>query len=206
MLHPNGLGRVVWPQGEVDFLPEEPLLRGVLAGGNCIKISLPGKSILRGYFQDNRTSWRPFLLLRISFPGRPIFIQFIPGDEDGPAEGVKRSVHARPEHVGLDVEHVVQPVRLPTHAEQKRMRECVDWVKKCRLREWFHQNNNQINEPLRSSQTLRWKLSLSSSAHWTDVAAYKQSICLFVTLYSTTSGQCALLLKYKFQRSVWDDL
>ena len=25
------------------------------------------------------SSQRPFLLLRISFPGRPIFIQFIPG-------------------------------------------------------------------------------------------------------------------------------
>ena len=48
-------------------------------GGNCIKIGLPGKSILRDYFQENMTSRRPFLLLRISFPGRPIFIQFIPG-------------------------------------------------------------------------------------------------------------------------------
>ena len=44
-------------------------------GGNCIKIGLPGKLILRDYFQENR---RPFLLLRISFPGRAIFIQFIP--------------------------------------------------------------------------------------------------------------------------------
>ena len=47
-------------------------------GGNCIKISLPGKSILGDYFQENRTSRRHFLLLRISFPGRPIFIQFVP--------------------------------------------------------------------------------------------------------------------------------
>ena len=47
-------------------------------GGNCIKIGLPGKSILRYYFQENRTVWRPFLLLRISFPRRPIFIQFVP--------------------------------------------------------------------------------------------------------------------------------
>ena len=31
------------------------------------------------YFQENGTSRRPFLLLRISFPGRPIFIQFVPG-------------------------------------------------------------------------------------------------------------------------------
>ena len=28
--------------------------------------------------QENRTSRRPFLLLRISFPGRPIFIQLPP--------------------------------------------------------------------------------------------------------------------------------
>ena len=26
------------------------------AGGNCIKIGLPAKSILRDYFQENRTS------------------------------------------------------------------------------------------------------------------------------------------------------
>ena len=39
---------------------------------NCIKIGLPGKSILRDYFQENRTSRRPFLVLRISFPRRPI--------------------------------------------------------------------------------------------------------------------------------------
>ena len=42
-------------------------------GTNCIKIGLPGKSILGDYFQENRTSQRPFL-----FPGRPIFIQFDP--------------------------------------------------------------------------------------------------------------------------------
>ena len=38
-------------------------------GGNCIKIGLPGKLILGDYFQENGTSQRPFLLLRISFPG-----------------------------------------------------------------------------------------------------------------------------------------
>ena len=42
------------------------------------KIGLPGKSILGDYFEENKTSRSPFLLLRISFPGRPIFIQFIP--------------------------------------------------------------------------------------------------------------------------------
>ena len=39
-----------------------------------------GTPILGDYFQENRTSWRPFLLLRISFPGRPIFIQVVPGN------------------------------------------------------------------------------------------------------------------------------
>ena len=33
---------------------------------------LSGKSILGVYFQENKTSRRPFLLLRISFPERPI--------------------------------------------------------------------------------------------------------------------------------------
>ena len=51
---------------------------GGTAGVNCIKIGLPGKSILGDYFQENRTSRRPFLLLRFDFPGRPIFIQFVP--------------------------------------------------------------------------------------------------------------------------------
>ena len=41
------------------------------------------------------------------------------GDEDGPAERVERRVHARPEDVGLHVEQVVQPVRLPSHAVTK---------------------------------------------------------------------------------------
>ena len=45
---------------------------------DCIKIGLPGKLILGGYFPENVTSRRPFLLLRISFPGRPVFIQLPP--------------------------------------------------------------------------------------------------------------------------------
>ena len=49
-----------------------------MPGDNCIKLGLPGKSILGDYLQENMTSQRPFLLLRISFPGRPIFIQFVP--------------------------------------------------------------------------------------------------------------------------------
>ena len=52
-------------------------------GKNCIKIDLSGKSILVEYFQEIRTSRRPFLLLRISFPARPIFIQLPPGHERG---------------------------------------------------------------------------------------------------------------------------
>ena len=60
--------------------PEEG---GARPGGNCIKIGLPGKSILGYYFQENRTPRRPFLLLKISFPGRPIFIQFIPVLREG---------------------------------------------------------------------------------------------------------------------------
>ena len=45
------------------------------------KISLPGESILGDYFQEIRTSGRPFLLLRISFMGRPIFIQLPPAQQ-----------------------------------------------------------------------------------------------------------------------------
>ena len=43
------------------------LLGGVPPGGSCMKIGLPGKSILRDYVQENTVG--PFLLLRISFPG-----------------------------------------------------------------------------------------------------------------------------------------
>ena len=50
----------------------------IYAGTNCIKIGLPGKLILGDYFQENMTSQRPFLLLRISFPGRLFFIQWPP--------------------------------------------------------------------------------------------------------------------------------
>ena len=38
------------------------------------------------------TSRRPFLLLRISFPGRPIFIHFVPGDVLGAATLTKLDV------------------------------------------------------------------------------------------------------------------
>ena len=49
-----------------------------LSRDQLYKIGLPGKLILRDYFQENMTSRRPFLLLRISFPGEPIFIQLPP--------------------------------------------------------------------------------------------------------------------------------
>ena len=38
------------------------------SGMKSIKIGLPGKLILRDYFQEDMTSQRPFLLPRISFP------------------------------------------------------------------------------------------------------------------------------------------
>ena len=59
--------------------------RACTSGGNCIKIGLPGKSILRDYFQENKTSQRPLLLLRINFPRRPIFIQLVPEWTSGTA-------------------------------------------------------------------------------------------------------------------------
>ena len=51
------------------------------------KIGLPGKSILRDHFRENRTFRRLFLLLRISFPGRPISIQLPPGAATARAAG-----------------------------------------------------------------------------------------------------------------------
>ena len=51
--------------------------RELLARYQLYTIGLPGKSIL-GDYKENMTAQRPFLLLRISFPGRPIFIQLPP--------------------------------------------------------------------------------------------------------------------------------
>ena len=56
--------------------------RASTPGGNCIEIGLPGKSILGDYLQENRTSRRPLLLLRISFTGRSIFIQLVPAQKN----------------------------------------------------------------------------------------------------------------------------
>ena len=70
------------PEKCADQSETAPSSRG--AGTNCIKIGLPGKSILRDYFQENMTSRRPFLLLRLNFPGIPIFNQ-LPPDQTGSA-------------------------------------------------------------------------------------------------------------------------
>ena len=46
----------------------------------------PALNLLRPlveYFQENRSSGKPFLLVRISFPGRPIFIQFVNSSLNG---------------------------------------------------------------------------------------------------------------------------
>ena len=56
----------------------QPKHRCLRPGMNYIKIGLPGKLILGDYFEENMTSQRPFLFLRISFQGRPIFIQLPP--------------------------------------------------------------------------------------------------------------------------------
>ena len=69
-----------------EILPLELHHNGPQPGTNCTKIGLPGKLILGNYFQENMTSQRPFLLLKISFPGRPIFIQLPPGHHDHRAE------------------------------------------------------------------------------------------------------------------------
>ena len=42
-------------------------------GMNCIKIGLPGKSILRDYFQENMTSQRPFLCTENQFSRKTFF-------------------------------------------------------------------------------------------------------------------------------------
>ena len=79
--------------------------RRASAGGNCMKIGLPGKLILGDYFQENMNSPRPFLLLRVSFPGRPIFIQFVPDPvlarEQPVRQQVGHRVHPRRRRVGV---------------------------------------------------------------------------------------------------------
>ena len=47
-------------------------------------------------------SRRPFLLLRISFPGRPIFIQFVPGEVVLPDEDVGVAQRRQVRQPGLE--------------------------------------------------------------------------------------------------------
>ena len=68
---------------------QRPVLPDPLPEGKCIKIGLPGKSILRDYFQENMTSRRPFLLLIINFPGRLIFTQSFPEGGADPVVGAE---------------------------------------------------------------------------------------------------------------------
>ena len=70
------------------------------------KIGLPGKLILGDYFQENRTSQRPFLLLRISFHGRPIFIQLPPDLKDEEKEDIARVIQKPKVFHGLDYSEV----------------------------------------------------------------------------------------------------
>ena len=79
----------------VELLPghEDVRVEEGVPGGNCIKIGLPGKSIFGYYIQENMTSRRPFLSLRISFPGRPIFIQSVPAHVTGELFHVAKRLH-----------------------------------------------------------------------------------------------------------------
>ena len=90
-----------------------------MPGTNCIKIGLQGKLILGDYFQENRTSRRPFLLLRISFPGRPIFIQL----PSAPAETeYDRLLHfCSPKVIKLIkiLEHSAEELRPPTDGDEQ---------------------------------------------------------------------------------------
>ena len=95
-----------------------------VSGGNCIKIGLPRKLILRDVFQENRTSRRPFLLPRISFPGRPICIQFVPGDV-----GLLRAF------IGADLtgelfDLGVHPLHVPPQVVLLRRLEAAHWAQK----------------------------------------------------------------------------
>ena len=51
---------------------------GVRTGGNCIKIGLPGKSILRNYFQENRTFPETFYLTENQLSGKIYFYTIRP--------------------------------------------------------------------------------------------------------------------------------
>ena len=65
-------------------------------------MGLPGKSILRYYYQENMTSQRPFLLLRISFPGRAILYNS--------SLDADHRLQQLPELAALDARHLVAPL------------------------------------------------------------------------------------------------
>ena len=104
---------------------------------NCIKIGVPGKLILGDYFQENMTSQRPFLWLKIRFPGRPIFIQFIPGcswartgaarrSASRPSPPARQSGTTRPQSSGLSCPAWLRGERVRTRAVRKsQVRECL---------------------------------------------------------------------------------
>ena len=70
---PSGRGSRPRRRGGTPTRPEPRTSSRSRSGGNYIKIGLPGKWILRDHFEENRTSKRPFLFLRISFQGRSFF-------------------------------------------------------------------------------------------------------------------------------------
>ena len=106
-------------------------LRPTDAGTNCIKIGLPGKSILGDYFQENMTSPRPLLILRISFQGRPILIQLLPGGGQlhlhlravsrGDGHAVEEDAAGLEVQLAEDVQ-VAPPARLPPQERQREGR------------------------------------------------------------------------------------
>ena len=70
-------GKVEEPDGEghVHGHGVDPRAEGdgrAAAGGNCIEIGLPGKLILRDYFQENRSSNRP-TIIEDQFSGKTYF-------------------------------------------------------------------------------------------------------------------------------------
>ena len=95
------------------------------------KIGLPGKSILGDYFQENMTSPRPLFILRISFQGRPILIQLLPGGGQlhlhlravsrGDGHAVEEDAAGLEVQLAEDVQ-VAPPARLPPQERQREGR------------------------------------------------------------------------------------
>ena len=106
------------------LLRGRPPPRLLLPGMNCIKKVLPGKSILGDFLQENITSRRPFLLLRIDFSGRPIFIQLPPGHGRVPRLGhlfAQRRLPQRRAVLLLHVRHSLRQHELPPHRRAGRL-------------------------------------------------------------------------------------